>query len=140
MAVKWGLGRYAEDLAQDVIVQMLERQGKHSLVRYILIDCIRDRFGQEKSGKPYRMEFERMSEAGEINVEEVGFDPTSQMDARMDVVKILPLLPERVSEIAKLSYFDGYSGVDISRLYKLSPARVGQILAEGFANVRRMGI
>lgn len=126
-AADLGFAHEKEDIAQDVLLQMLEKPGRP--VRYATIDAIRERTGRKGDISYEARQVLNLSVSN--GTEHIEWEPESlsgRLEARLEVESLLGSVNGANRAIWLLTYQWGLSEKEIGYLFGVSESRICQRL------------
>jgi DNA-directed RNA polymerase specialized sigma24 family protein len=141
-ARKKGFYEDADDLAQSLILAMLEGRHKHATIDQAIIDVIRAEHGRPSSGsfaakKALRQGVKHLSDADNLKFRSV--DPRKRMDDGLDYTRMVKALPKREDKIIFILHHKwGFLNAEIGEMFGVTNTRINQRLAAIHRNLRVM--
>lgn len=124
----------AEDLAQDTILHYLEGKGQHQKVDHALVDCIRQRFGQERE-KNYDKKTRLRNAGSGVSGPEVKGLQVPQHHHDFDLDRLTAKLPERLRAVVFLHFKWGLTLPEIAEAFGITEWILRTLYAKAMADI-----
>lgn len=123
----------ADDLAQSLILSMLEGRHKHATIDQAIVDIIRTEYGRAGS----RVQSRKAAVRGTISIHDRdnykprSYDPRDRMDDGLDYQRMVKALSKREHKIIFILTFKwGFMQTEIAEMFGISGARINHIVKD----------